>query len=570
MKQTRFRLFTIAAAVAALMLTSCAPVRDRRTLNDLESLMPEGPDSALAVLRGLQPRDLPGLHVRPLHALLLSEALDKNYIDLTDDSLALAANRYYGDHGTKLHRLKSWYYLGRIRFNSGNYAEAVICYDKALEYAEALTNYHYIGLVNREIANAYSEVWDDYHAIEYIRKSIDAFRQAEEQNYVDYDLLALARMLRSQEEYDECESVIDQLLESIDNEYLEACLNELKGLNSLSTGGTSIDEVKLYFNKARIGSVLEENSVRLSNLAYVQELSGQSDSSQYYINKAVSHISSLADSIYVLYSQSRIAEASGDLEEANILYKSYASLQTPAIYRVLEQSVSFYQGNYYQNESRMNAMKARMRALSYGFMIILLTILAVHLLYRNRKQRAMIVEEMVKTSEIKQDLFALKNEKQEMGNIIAALFESRLNILQTLSEQYDLVDESHQRKMREKGRELSREEIVSSFRDKMRELRKDKEISLSMEEALNVWKDSIMNRFRSVFGEGSSSNPKMSKEDFEMAPYYFSGMKQKTISYLTGYSENAIKERKYRIKHKIENLDNSFSKDKELFLSNLK
>ncbi|MBR4133303.1 MAG: tetratricopeptide repeat protein, partial [Bacteroidales bacterium] len=121
------------------MMISCAPVRDRRTLNDMEALMPEKPDSALAVLRGLQPRDLPGLHVRPFHALLLSEALDKNYIDLTDDSLSLAANRYYGEHGTKLHRLKSWYYLGRIRFNSGNYAEAVICYNKALEYAETLT-----------------------------------------------------------------------------------------------------------------------------------------------------------------------------------------------------------------------------------------------------------------------------------------------------------------------------------------------------------------------------------------------------------------------------------------------
>ena len=128
-----------------VLLVSCAPVRDRRTLNDMEALMPERPDSALAVLGGLQPRDLPGLHLRPLHALLLSEAFDKNYIDLTDDSLALAANHYYGDHGTKLHRLKSWYYLGRIRFNAGNYAEAVICYNKALEYAEALTNYHYMG-----------------------------------------------------------------------------------------------------------------------------------------------------------------------------------------------------------------------------------------------------------------------------------------------------------------------------------------------------------------------------------------------------------------------------------------
>ena len=176
---------------------------------------------------------------------------------------------------------------------------------------------------------------------------------------------------------------------------------------------------------------------------------------------------------------------------------------------------------------------------------------------------------MAKTSEIKQDLFVLKNEKKEMGEMIATLFENRLNILQTLSEQYDLVDESHQRKMREKGRELSRDEIVSSFRDKMRELRKDNEINLSMEEALNVWKEGIMNRFRSVFGDGSSSNLKMSKEDFEMAPYYFSGMKQKTISYLTGYSENAIKERKYRIKQKIETLDDSLIKEKELFLSNL-
>jgi hypothetical protein len=249
--------------------------------------------------------------------------------------------------------------------------------------------------------------------------------------------------------------------------------------------------------------------------------------------------------------------------------EQYLDLQDPAVYSALEHSLSFYQGNYYQNESHINAMKARMRTLSYGFIIVILTILAIYLLSKNRKQKAVIVEEMAKTSEIKQDLIALKNEKQEMGDMVATLFENRLNILQTLSEQYDLVEENHLRKMKEKGHELSRYEIVSSFRDKMRELRKDKEINLSMEEALNVWKDGIMKRFRSVFGEGSSSNLKMSKEDFEVVPYYFSGMKQKTISYLTGYSENAIKERKYRVKQKIENLDDSFLKEKELFLSNL-
>ena len=190
-----------------IFLSSCAPVQDRRTLNDMEALMPEKPDSALAVLRGLQPRDLPGLHVRPLYALLLSEAFDKNYIDLTDDSLALVANKYYGDHGSKLHRLKSWYYLGRIRFNAGNYAEAVICYNKALEYAESLTNYHYMGLINREIANAYSKVWDVYHTTEKLRESIEDFKLANEERYTAYSELALVSGLLKLKQFDEARQV---------------------------------------------------------------------------------------------------------------------------------------------------------------------------------------------------------------------------------------------------------------------------------------------------------------------------------------------------------------------------
>ena len=167
------------------------------------------------------------------------------------------------------------------------------------------------------------------------------------------------------------------------------------------------------------------------------------------------------------------------------------------------------------------------------------------------------------------DLEMIRNEKKEMGRIIATLFENRINILDTLSEQYEMVDDNHQRKMREKGRELSRDEIVASFKKAMRNLRKDKDITVSLEDTLNIWKDGIMEKLRHVFGNGSTSKIKMTDEDFKFAPYYFSGLKQKTISYLTGYSEPAIKERKYRMKMKIEALDDSFSEEKALFLSSL-
>lgn len=552
------------------MLASCAPIRDRRTLNDMEALMPERPDSALAVLRGLQPRDLPGLHVRPLHALLLSEAFDKNYIDLTDDSLALAANHYYGDHGTKLHRLKSWYYLGRIRFNAGNYAEAVICYNKALEFAKALTNYHYIGLANREIANAYSEAWDDLHAIDFMQKSIDAFENAGDERYCAYSKLSLAKLLLRQSRFEDCAVVLNDIpCSPTEDQYLYSSVSELKAQVALSTGCTDYHQILADISSSEEGGILPQTAARLSRKAYVFQLIGDEDSSDYYLDKAYQTALSRGDSLVVGYDRFLIEDARGNTENAKKQLEQVLHMQDSSVYAALKQSISFYQGNYYQNESRVNALKAKMRALLYSIIIVLLSFLIAYLLSRNSKQRAMIVEEMARTSEIRRDIFALKDEKQEMGRMVATLFENRLNILQTLSEQYDLVDESHQRKMREKGRELSRDEIVSSFRVIMLELRKDKEINVSMEEALNVWKDGIMRRFRSIFGADSPSKIRMSEEDFELVPYYFSGMKQKTISYLTGCTEHAIKERKHRIKQKIEALDDSFSKEKELFLSNL-
>ena len=563
------RSFYSLLGVLILLLSSCTPVRDRRTLNDMEALMPERPDSALAVLRGLQPRDLPGLHVRPLHALLLSEAFDKNYIDLTNDSLALAANCYYGEHGTKLHRLKSWYYLGRIRFNAGNYAEAVICYNKALEYAEVLTNNHYLGLINREIANAYDSVWDEEHAIEYTNKSSKFFLSAGENRYLEYNVLALARMYRKAGKVKESQRILDSLMQTSDDKYLLAetyrTAASLSSSDSVFSPRITLD----YYKKTIDFSSTSLSAADYSNIALAYSRLGNPDSSLFYSNEANQHIRTLIDTIAVEFDRYRIADNEGDYKLANRLLEHSVFAQDSIVQSVLGQSISFYQGNYYQNESQMNALKARMRALTYGIVIMLLFLLALYLLSKNSKQKAIIVEEMARTSEVQQDLLTMCNENKEIGRAVATLFENRLNILQTLSERYDMIDESYQKKNRENKRELSRDEIVDSFRDMMRDLRKDKDVNISMEEILDSWKGGIMRKFRSVFGEDSPSNIRMSEEDFELAPFYFSGMKPKAISFLTGHSEHALRERKRRIKQRINYLDDAYSEEKALFLSNL-
>lgn len=568
MKRTVFNPVFKIAFIALLLLTSCAPVRDRRTLNDMEALMPERPDSALAVLRGLQPRDLPGLHVRPLHALLLSEALDKNYIDLTDDSLALAAHKYYGEHGSKLHRLKSWYYLGRIRFNAGNYAEAVICYDKALEYAEALENYHYMGLINREIANAYGSVWDNYHATEKLRESIEAFQAADEEAYIDYSKLALVSGLLKMKRYEEAKRILEEI-EDQNNPYFSATVALKRAQLAYNEGSDDYDAILSDFNAAGIGRILPVSVNRFSKRAVVYQMAGQTDSADFYIDQAQKVVKTRGDSVVFEYDKSQIEALRGNYTSAyGLLNKSYRS-QDSSVYAALQQSVSYYQSDHYKDEARINGLKARNRFLTYGIIILLMAMAIVNLLVKTKRQKEQIIDEIARTSEVEQELAEMKSEKEGMNRAMATLFENRISILQKLSDEYDLLDEKQQLRMREKGMELSKDEIIAVFRDNMKELRKDKDVALSMEGILDIWKDGIMSKLRAVLGEGSTGSIRMTSEELDLAPYFFSGMKSKTISYLTGFTEPSLRVRKTRIKQKILALNEAFSKEKHLFLENL-
>jgi hypothetical protein len=210
-----------------------------------------------------------------------------------------------------------------------------------------------------------------------------------------------------------------------------------------------------------------------------------------------------------------------------------------------------------------------MRTVTACLVTLLLIVFVAILLSWNRRQREKLINEMILTAEIRQDLSSLQGEKEGMNKALTQLFENRLKILQTLSEQYDILEEKHQSQKREKRRDLSRDEIIASFRDKMRELRRNKEITLSMEETLDAWKDGIMRKFRKTVSEGSSGDVRITKEDLDLVPYFFSGMNYKTISYLTNYSEASLRTRKARIRQKIQAMEGIDALNKRLFLENL-
>lgn len=69
-------------------------------LNHAEELMSEHPDSAWHILESIDRKALDSRRIRARHALLSSQALDKNYIDVNNDSLIRIAIDYYAKHGS--------------------------------------------------------------------------------------------------------------------------------------------------------------------------------------------------------------------------------------------------------------------------------------------------------------------------------------------------------------------------------------------------------------------------------------------------------------------------------------
>ena len=99
-------LFTL---FALLTFVSCNRHSEHwETITAMEHIIEERPDSVLNVLQAIDTDELVGDEEPAKHALLLSMALDKNYIDKTDFEVLQPAIDYYEDNGSATDKLRTY------------------------------------------------------------------------------------------------------------------------------------------------------------------------------------------------------------------------------------------------------------------------------------------------------------------------------------------------------------------------------------------------------------------------------------------------------------------------------
>lgn len=126
------KIFYILFITCLVFLACNTETNVNKYLNEIDSYIETLPDSALYALKKIEPTALTNKRDRAKHALLMSMALDKNYVDMTDFSVIQPAIDYYKENGSYTDRLRTLFYTGRIYKNIGNNESAMECYVKGI------------------------------------------------------------------------------------------------------------------------------------------------------------------------------------------------------------------------------------------------------------------------------------------------------------------------------------------------------------------------------------------------------------------------------------------------------
>lgn len=163
--------------IAVLLCSSCSDDRHElmSEIKAVEDIINVRPDSALLLIEEIQSGHITGKAEKAKLSLLQSIALDKNRIDLTNDSILQPAIRYYERKGTSDEKIRTLYYKARIYENAQDHsnalktlieAESMICndtgpgilallysakgriYQQILDYGKAARNYNSAAVFN--------------------------------------------------------------------------------------------------------------------------------------------------------------------------------------------------------------------------------------------------------------------------------------------------------------------------------------------------------------------------------------------------------------------------------------
>ena len=406
--------------ILSFLAVSCHRDTDalNMTFSKVEKCMDLCPDSALNLLKGIpEPEKLWG-ESQATYALLMTQAMDKNYMKFSSDSLiALALNYYTITQTSPIMYAKALFYHGRVMLELDKEEEALKSFLAAKDVYERTKDHKMLALILEEIGmiNRRQELFDD--ALSYFREALDTHIRLKDSLGIISVSQNIARVYLFKSQWDSCSYYYNNALEIAVKKNLSE-ISILHELGILYRSMQELSEAERYFLAAYEKETDEEKKyMECLSLGYLYMQMGQTENARKYLkmsaksSKAYTQISAF-DCLYFL-------EKDIDNFEEAIVYHELADSITNAMEELNSRELIASLQKKYENEKLQNDnlhMKVRYTNFMLWGMIAFLIVVACmcYYYYKNRNNKKKIAEI---ESQIRENEEEIERYQQEIEDI---------------------------------------------------------------------------------------------------------------------------------------------------------
>ena len=530
-----------------LMLSvGCRRSAIQARLDESAAIMDSLPDSAFAILKSINPKDIGGKRLNAEYALFMSQAQYKNFIDVDDDSLISIASDYYREREPSRKKMLACFYDGIIKHRMGNYSAAIVAGLEAEDIALKLGDYYYLGMIYELLAKAYNCVYGNDDELKYSALALESYRKAGKNDHADFAALNLGVAYNNVGQYDRGLEMFDSIRFSgcKDSDVINSAMNH--SLTSLMGLKNYQEIIRRCANEDSIGCAMQDARV-LAFLAVACGETGNMDESDFYKDKSLELMGS-DDTLAVYGRLCHLAAKNKNIKDFTYYHEKIDKIHDSLIDLIFKQQVYTAQRDYYHKRSKNAEDLAKRDRNRMTLVLVMLfsscLIAMVVVIYRNKRRRL----------EYENALVSIRNERD---NLMRDNSDATLQINELLRHRFDSVQSlcdcyfEQSGSNRDKGaiyKEVAR--IVDSF--------SSDEMLASLEATLNRCKGNIVTKLRQQVSLSSS--------ELKLALYFMSGFTARSICCFMNVTPSNLYNQKSRLKKKI--IESSPS-DKQEFLNAL-
>lgn len=518
-----------------------------------EQLLEEHPDSALTIMRGIDPSTIHGDEDMARYRLIYSEAAYYNRMGVDNDSLTAPLYDYYLKN-TENHslRARALYQHALVRLNQGENAESLYSLLEAEKSLKACDNKRLEGLVYRTIGSIYGSEYLFANALDAYNLSVTCFERAGLSHHAIYssylaacNLLSVRRYTEGVELLNHCEVVAAELGDRflVYDSLIRLCYAylELGDKDNFIQAYLRIDLADCVGSSTgdyyAIGAVYEAYN---GNFIKAEEL--------YNISMANNEVLPR----YANYVRLKLSILQGDYESALSQYNDYIIESDVHVQDALEQNVLNTQIELLQNDIMYREKLNEQTKLRYIYgavaAVLFVVVLSIYFYYKRKKHKLQLQAYIDVISEL-EVACREHSSNDDISKAVDRLYRQRFNDINNLCELYY----EHHNSPRYVAN------IVANVASKIEALRQDADTLRELEEAINLFNNGAMSKLRAL-------NLPLSERERRIALYSFAGLSNRAICMLVECKAETLPKIKYGIREKIKQ---SRSEDTEFLISYL-